>query len=52
MRQAGELPKIEITPEMIEAGAKELIFDPELIRVDVVEAILRAALQAGGYYLR
>lgn len=40
---------IEITREMIEAGAKELVFDPELIRLDVVADILRSALSAGGY---
>jgi hypothetical protein len=40
---------IEITPEMIAAGARELVFDSELIRADVTEDILRAALEAGGY---
>jgi len=41
--------EIEITPAMIEAGARELIFDAELIRVDVAEDIIRAALREGGY---
>lgn len=42
-------PAIELTEEMIEAGAAELVFDPELIRVHVAEDIIRAALEAGGY---
>lgn len=41
--------EIEITPEMIEAGCLELTFDPELIRAEVVEAILFAALARGGF---
>lgn len=34
---------------MIEAGAAELVFEPELIRIDVAEDIIRAALEAGGF---
>jgi hypothetical protein len=40
---------IELTPAMIEAGARELVFDSELIRTDLTEDILRAALTAGGF---
>lgn len=49
MAERPEDAEIEITPEMISAGASELVFDPELIRVDVAEDIIRAALEAGGY---
>lgn len=48
--QAGTL-EIEITPEMIEAGASELVFDSRLIREHVAEDVIRAALEAGGYAL-
>lgn len=41
--------EIEITPEMIAAGARELVLDPELIRIDVAEDVIRAALEAGGF---
>jgi hypothetical protein len=53
MAESGDRPadkiEIEITPEMIEAGVRELIFDDELIKSEVAEGILRAALTAGGY---
>lgn len=45
----GRRLEIEITPEMIEAGAKEVTFDSELLRTEVAEEVLRAALRAGGY---
>ena len=41
-----------ITPEMIEAGCSELVFDSELIRSDVVFDVLVAALVAGGFEVR
>lgn len=41
--------EIEITPEMIEAGCQELVFDAELIRSEVAKRILFAALVEGGY---
>lgn len=44
-----ESPEIEITSEMIEAGAAELVFDSRLIRYDVAYDIICAALEAGGY---
>lgn len=40
---------IEITPEMIAAGAREDLFDSELIREHLVYDILVSALNAGGY---
>ncbi len=40
---------IQITSRMIEAGVAELVFDPELIKSDLIEDILCAALEAGGY---
>jgi hypothetical protein len=40
---------IEITPEMIAAGERELVFDSELIRSAVVWDIVSAVLEAGGY---
>jgi hypothetical protein len=48
-RPAEDAGEIEITPEMIKAGAEELIFDAELIRTEVVESILTAALVAAGF---
>lgn len=44
--------EIEITPEMIEAGARELVFDGELMRRDVAADIIIAALEAGGFRVR
>ena len=41
--QAGAF-EIEITPEMIEAGASVLIFDRELIREEVAFDVIKAAL--------
>ena len=41
--------RIELTREMVEAGARELIFDSALDRLAVTEDILRNALEAGGY---
>lgn len=48
---SGDRPalEIEITEEMIKAGAEELVFDSRLIPDHVVEDILRAALEKGGY---
>lgn len=58
MRQAGTLDKVTksvgeivITPDMIEAGCKKLVFDSALVRSEVVFDILFAALNAGGYKL-
>jgi hypothetical protein len=45
----GRRTEIEITPEMIEAAEKDLVFSSELIRADVVFDILATALEAGGY---
>jgi hypothetical protein len=50
--EAKEADEIEVTPEMIEAGAKELVFDSELIRVDVAKDIIVAALEAGGFRIK
>lgn len=41
--------KIKITPEMIEAATRELVFDPELIRRDLAKRLIEVALEAGGY---
>ncbi len=43
------MPHFVLTPEMIEAGASELIFDNELCRYTVAEEIIRAALEAAGF---
>lgn len=43
------MPIFTLTPEMIEAGAAELIFDNELSRSVVAEEVIRAALEAAGY---
>ena len=50
-RQAGAL-EIEITPEMIAAGAGELVFDSELVREDVVYDILVAAFKVAGLVVK
>ena len=41
--------KIEITPEMIEAGVRELVMDSEAVRSDLVWDVVVAVLEAGGY---
>lgn len=52
MPKTGRCSEIEVTPAMVAAGARELIFDAELIREEVAERILRAALAAGGFGVR
>ena len=44
---------IEITPEMIEAGARELLlYDDDSDRRETVRRILEAALQSGSFHRR
>lgn len=43
------LTDVVITPEMIAAGAAELVFDSSLVRRDVARDIIVAALTEGGY---
>lgn len=45
----GRRSEIEITPEMIEAGTKEVIFDSESPRSAIVWDLVTAVLEAGGY---
>lgn len=40
---------IEVTEEMIAAGAREDVFDSELVREHLVYDIIVSALLAGGY---
>jgi hypothetical protein len=47
--ETGRRTEIAITPEMIQAGAAELIFDSALDRLAVTEDVIRSALEAGGY---
>jgi hypothetical protein len=48
--QAGDFTKVvEITPEMVRAGAKALVFDHLSDDQDVALRVLIAALEAGGY---
>lgn len=54
MPMTGRRPKkarkvVTLTPEMIEAGERELIFDSELIRSAVVFDVVTAVLEAGGF---
>jgi hypothetical protein len=44
--------EIEITPEMLEAGARELIIDNDTSDEETVRAVLLAVLQAGGYRVK
>ena len=55
--EAGEIQHskevIEITPEMIEAGARELLlYDDDSDRRETVRRILEAALQSGSFHRR
>ena len=43
------LTKVVFTPEMIEAGERELVFDCNPDEFDIVRNTLLAALDTGGY---
>jgi hypothetical protein len=50
--QAVDGQEIEVTPEMLAAGARELIIDNDTSDEETVRAVLLAVLQAGGYRVK